>query len=71
MLDIVLTLIDIVIDYRFWIPLLISASIGYLIISNSDGIGPKYFGYVIVFIGFVVGLRWEMLSRRKKSLLNQ
>jgi hypothetical protein len=67
-MDIILTLIDIVVDYRFWIPLLISASIGYLIISNSYGFAPKIFGYVIVFIGFVVGLCWEMLTRRKKSL---
>jgi hypothetical protein len=44
MMDFILTLIDIVIDYRFWIPLLISAIIDDLIISNSDGFIPKVFG---------------------------
>ena len=69
MLDIVLTLIDILIDLRFWIPFFIGAIIGYLIITSTNSFTPKIFGYFIIFIGFVAGCSWEMLSRRKKSRL--
>ena len=66
-MDFILTLIDIVISPRSWIPFFIGLIVGFLLISETNSFILKIFGGVIILGGLAVGYWWEMLSRRKHS----
>jgi uncharacterized membrane protein YgcG len=65
MIDLILTLIDIMISPRWWITFLIGIVVGLVLISQTDIIIVKIFGWIIIIGGFIVGTYWEMRSHGK------